>query len=160
MEQLANDGIWIPNDAELRAGLTSAGPWATTAHSPQVYNQLKCFSGEKHRAFSLQRDRLPNSQFKEQEVLFFGLVDINQLEDIGMLHPGEDVSETQDRKRLMPWVSQEVTSETLTHLERRCKALSFDEQCSSTSWKPRAGKTKSNCYQGNQSNLLLLLFCK
>lgn len=30
-----------------------------------------------------------NSQLQEEEVLLFGLEDVNQLEDVGMLHPEE-----------------------------------------------------------------------
>lgn len=83
---------------EFRAVLISTRPQATTAHSPRVYNQHIEFS----RPERLQRQaegpfprliRHQNSQFKEEEVLFFGLEDVHQLENIGMLHP-EDVSQS------------------------------------------------------------------
>lgn len=34
----------------------------------------------------------PNLQFQKQEVLFFGLKDIHQLENVGMLHPEDEES--------------------------------------------------------------------
>lgn len=39
-----------------------------------------------------------NSQFKEEEVLLFGLEDVHQLENIGMFHPEEMCHEAQDRE--------------------------------------------------------------
>lgn len=39
----------------------------------------------------------PDLQFQKQEVLFFGLEDVHQLENIGMLHP-EDESHKRQKK--------------------------------------------------------------
>lgn len=50
-------------------------------------------------AFSHQLVRHLNSQFKEEEVLFFGLKDVHQLEDIGMLHPEEMSHKGRGRER-------------------------------------------------------------
>lgn len=40
-----------------------------------------------------------NSQFEEEEVLLFGLVDINQLQNVRMPHPGNGVSENTKQKK-------------------------------------------------------------
>lgn len=92
---------------EFRAVLISSRPQATAAHSPWVYNQHVEFTntsgcGDRQRAFPPPPPRLIrhlNSQFKEEEVLLFGLKDVHQLEDIGMLHPEEMWHRAEGRQR-------------------------------------------------------------
>ena len=90
---------------EFRVVLISTGPQATTAHSPLVYNQRIQFSRPKLLQQRKAESHFPrlirhvNSQFKEKEVLFLGLEDVHQLENIGMLHPGETRHKAQGTER-------------------------------------------------------------
>lgn len=102
MEQLASNHIRIPN--EWSSVLISTRPQATTAHSPRVYNQHIQLSRpelQQRQAESLFPEliRHLNSQFKKEEVFFFGLEDVHQLENIGMLHPEEMCHKAQDKER-------------------------------------------------------------
>lgn len=100
MEQLASNHIRIPNEwsPELCSYLQGLGPQRLIP--PQVYNQHIQFSRGKAESHFPWLIRHLNSQFKEKEVLFFGLEDVHQLENIGMLHPGETRHKAWERGRI------------------------------------------------------------